>query len=551
MRNAPAEAPPPPVFPALAADVVLHAPKEEDAGWFVQRGSAQYFAVQPDLARLLGALDGHRDAGALAGELGAPWTEDVVRTTLTQVAAAGLLEQERPGAKGGRGRRRPSRFRFVPPFTVQLTLFRPGPRFTAAARRLGRIPGRAAAVVCGTLGVAGLVALALQWGDLLAALGRPQPYVAILFVFLAVLATTAVHELAHGVLLAARGGRPSRMGVMLFYLMPAFFCDVSDGWRLRSGRARVEVALAGIAVQVAIAGTAAVVALLVPPGPSAALLLFAVSSFMAAAANAVPFVKLDGYIALMNHVGVNYLRDKAIEDARAASAHRLLGAPAVPRQVDRSWSVPFGVACVVFPIVITVQAIVIWADLFDRAGLVGAALLTLLLGTVAWRAWRTVQDFFTNAWRSGAPRLRVVALAAVVLAGVGGLAWWPVADRVVGGYELSADGQARLVFPQGGDAVDVAPGTPVGLLRTGILLRLPTGTAVVGDGPVVDEWVPAAALLPVTDEFPTVPATVTSLDDVVGEPDERGMAVVELGTVPLAEWVYGRTVGGLLGGLGG
>lgn len=26
--------------------------------------------------------------------------------------------------------------------------------------------------------------------------------------------------------------RPSRMGVMLFYLLPAFFCDVSDGWRL-------------------------------------------------------------------------------------------------------------------------------------------------------------------------------------------------------------------------------------------------------------------------------------------------------------------------------
>ena len=39
-----------------------------------------------------------------------------------------------------------------------------------------------------------------------------------------------IHESAHGLTCKHYGGEVHSMGFMLLYLMPAFFCDITEAW---------------------------------------------------------------------------------------------------------------------------------------------------------------------------------------------------------------------------------------------------------------------------------------------------------------------------------
>ncbi|AJM77147.1 hypothetical protein [Rathayibacter toxicus] len=72
--------------------------------------------------------------------------------------------------------------------------------------------------------IAGLVALLIRGDGLVDALSQPVSYSTLFVLFLGILLSTALHEVGHGLVLAAYGAAPNRVGVMLFSLMPAFFC---------------------------------------------------------------------------------------------------------------------------------------------------------------------------------------------------------------------------------------------------------------------------------------------------------------------------------------
>ena len=169
-----------------------------------------------------------------------------------------------------------------------------------------------------------------------AVLGSPVDPLVLVLLAASLSLTTVVHELAHAWTLKHYGGRPGRMGVMLFYLAPAFFCDVSDAWRLPHRRQRVKVALAGIVVQLGLGGLAGLAALRVTePDRHAFLVLYAVGNLAAGLLNALPFVKLDGYIALMSHLDHPNLRIHAIDTVRA-SLVRFLSRPPGPATTGRA-----------------------------------------------------------------------------------------------------------------------------------------------------------------------------------------------------------------------
>ena len=332
--------------PRLAECVALHPPQGEAGSWIIQRGESRYFRVTPDVARLAAEFDGERDHQQLALALGAPWRTADVGTVVTKLAGTGMLDDG-----SGFSRKRTPRIRLAPPLTVQLSLLHPGKTLAVLKPLVGRAMSGAGLVTLAALAVAGLLSLVLQLGALRLALTSPQPFLTYVLIFAGILLTTGIHEVAHGAVLTYYGGRPSRLGVMLFYLSPAFFCDVSDGWRLGVKADRVRVALAGIAVQIVVASMAAVLALSLPGSAvKAGLLLFAAATYLAAAFNLVPFIKLDGYIALMSHLDVSHLRQRAMVDGRRALARALFGGRYRRELPDLPWSSWYGLACMGFPI---------------------------------------------------------------------------------------------------------------------------------------------------------------------------------------------------------
>lgn len=114
--------------PDLAPGVEVHEPMADGAPWIVRRVVGQYLRIGADIAKLLRAMDGQRDAGQLTTALGPPWTERDVDGVLTRLRPMAVLADPTPDRSQHRPDRKKSVSRsiwFVPPLTVQLTLLRP------------------------------------------------------------------------------------------------------------------------------------------------------------------------------------------------------------------------------------------------------------------------------------------------------------------------------------------------------------------------------------------------------------------------------------------
>ncbi|WP_173668288.1 daptide biosynthesis intramembrane metalloprotease [Thermobifida fusca] len=518
-----------PERPRLAEDVVVHPPADGEAHWVVQRGS-RYFRIGADVARLMQALDGQTDAAGLADRLGRPWTAENVHSAVRSLHERGLLDD-------GRVLRRTPWVVFVPPMTVQFTLVRPErllqwlrPLIVAAANRV-------TATLAAAVALGGVLALAAQAADLGRAMGEPLPLGVYAGVVAAFLASTSLHELGHGVTLTYYGGRPTRIGVMLFYLAPAFFCDVSDGWRLRREH-RVRVALAGIATQAVIAGAAAFTTFVVDhPDVRAGILVFSVVAYAAGLLNLIPFVKLDGYLALMSHLDLPYLRDRAMAEARAFLARILFGGRREPG-LGRWWSVPFGLACMAFPVYLVTTALALWFDLFHRVGAVGITLVVCGLGFLGYAVFRGVRRLIRQARRTGARPWRI-ALGSVLLGGAAALALLlPVPCSATGAYVVDGD-RAELVLLTDPATGEVAAGQQVELIQGGMVVETQVGAAVVESSTGAETTAPLAAFVPITlDPEVRVPAVGYEIRVTDLPPHQFGIARVHLADLPLWEFLY-------------
>ena len=520
--------------PRIAADVRVHRPSEEGQPWIIQRGTAGYFRVQADLARLVQALDGDRDHGELVEVLGAPWTTADVERALRTLAAARVLDD------GAARPRRDRRFRFVPPLTVQFTVLRPERLLSRMSPLLARLANRGFAAAALACALGGLLALALLAPALTTALGAPLPLAAYAAILGGVLATTAVHEFSHGALLTYYGGRPSRMGVMLFYLSPAFFCDVSDGWRLGRREQRVRVALAGIAAQAVVAGLAALSCLFLSASTlRSAVLVFALASYVSGAVNLLPLVKLDGYIALMSHLDLPHLRDRSMTDGRRFLSRLLFGGRYQRELPQLRWSVPYGLACLAFPLYLIGSAVALWAGLLQRIGEVGAAAVCAVLCFVGYRLWRGARRLVREARAAGARIWRVAlagTLAAAVAAAV--LLLVSVPYRISGGYVTGADGRVELVLPTSADLGAVRAGEQVALYRAGVMTRSRSGSATVQNPHATSTTAPISAFTPVSGDLLALPASAVRLRVDATPADRTGAAVLDTGRRTLAVWCY-------------
>ncbi|WP_344637513.1 daptide biosynthesis intramembrane metalloprotease [Kitasatospora cystarginea] len=523
--------------PRLADDVFVHPPISVDAPWIIQRGE-HYLRVGADLARLAQAADGTRGHEELAAVLGARWTTAAVDTGVRKLVAAKVFHG---GADMHRSApRRLPRLKVVPPLTVQLTVVHPQRLLSGVLPAMALLGLKRWGVIGALLAAGGLAALAGLGPELSGLLGRPLPLSVYAGVIVAMLVASALHELSHAAVLAYYGGRPSRMGVMLFYLSPAFFCDVSDGWRLSRNEQRVRVSLAGIATQWVIAGSAALAALVPPPGRwQDGLLLFATACYLGGTVNLLPVVRLDGYLALMSHLDIPHLRDRAMADARHRIARLLYGGRYRPELPQLRWAVAFGLACMAAPLFIVIPALGNFASLLQRMGTAGAILMVCASGYLIWLLVRGVVRTAVEARTAGATRWRIALSAtAVTAAVVCALLFVRIPCTVAGGYTVRDGGQVELLLPSSVDRSVIHAGTAVHLYRAGLMGRTTTGEAVIGSERSTATTAPLSAFAPVTSTTLSLPAAAYPLITTRPPSDRTGNAQLALGKSTLAHWLY-------------
>jgi putative peptide zinc metalloprotease protein len=138
-------------------------------------------------------------------------------------------------------------------------------------------------------------------------------------ILLTTLAITAMHEVAHGLACKHFGGDVREIGVlMIFYVIPAFYCNVSDIHRFGRRSERLWVIFAGIYFQMVVSAAGALVWLVAQPQTMIADLAFLIltGGTFNIIVNCNPLIKLDGYYALSQWLGVQNLQTRSADYAR-------------------------------------------------------------------------------------------------------------------------------------------------------------------------------------------------------------------------------------------
>jgi putative peptide zinc metalloprotease protein len=136
----------------------------------------------------------------------------------------------------------------------------------------------------------------------------------IIGIYILMFFTIMIHELCHATACYKYSGKTGGVGIKLFYLLPAFYCDVSNIYMAGSRKKSFIVSIVGLACNVVMSSIALLIYIVLYHYQiyCMTLLYFFVLNTGLIAYNLFPFAKFDGYWILKSVLGIDNLYDKGI-----------------------------------------------------------------------------------------------------------------------------------------------------------------------------------------------------------------------------------------------
>ncbi|MCA9053198.1 MAG: efflux RND transporter periplasmic adaptor subunit [Planctomycetaceae bacterium] len=318
------------------------------------------------------------------------------------------------------------------PLSQTVPLLRPDRWFQTLASVFGWLLSGPMLIVYVALAIAGGFAVAADWErfrDL-----TPSVVSRDRWLWLGILwgVLKLIHETAHGFACRKFGGHVREAGVTFILFVPLPYVDVTSAWRFGSKWQRIVTSAAGMGAEVVIGSLAAILWSRTEPGwlneqLHAVVLSATVVTLLF---NANPLMRFDGYYILADLLGLPNLSKHGAQAWRQLGRRWVLGLRGeVPQWPEgRTWLVLFyGLAAVVWRVVICVGLILAADALWFGAGIILATLATILwgfvpLGRLLWFVLRGTTTEHPSRLRFAS----VVTLAAAGLWLVGrGVTWSP------------------------------------------------------------------------------------------------------------------------------
>jgi putative peptide zinc metalloprotease protein len=148
-----------------------------------------------------------------------------------------------------------------------------------------------------------------------------------------------IHESAHGLTCKHFGGQVHSMGLLFMYLMPAFYCDVTEVWVSASRIQRLATTIAGIWIEMVVCGVGMIVWLNTLNGQwihDFAYQVILITGLAVIVVNLNPLIKLDGYYFLTEAIRIPDLKEDSTAFLTGWFQSRVLriqaDMPVVPRR---------------------------------------------------------------------------------------------------------------------------------------------------------------------------------------------------------------------------
>lgn len=230
-----------------------------------------------------------------------------------------------------------------------------------------------------------------------------------------------IHEAGHAIAARHHNVRVGKIGIMFFFMAPLAYIDVTDAWKLKKRWSRVQIALAGVYLELAAAAIAAWTWWLLPDGYTKHLAaqFFLISGPATLLVNANPLLRLDGYYVVSDLTEIPNLRMHGRRQL-AGWLEQVLLKTKPPNSLLSGWRQRFATihaACsVVFQVVWMgglIVGVAMWARGLGILLAVAALLLWAVLPLSRWAAkvWMSEPPV---RWFLNAKRKRLLYLAFVL-----------------------------------------------------------------------------------------------------------------------------------------
>lgn len=135
------------------------------------------------------------------------------------------------------------------------------------------------------------------------------------------------HEFGHAYMAKRAGCRVQSMGLAFMIMLPMFYTDVSDAWRVNDRRSRLLIGAGGVLAELLLACIALLAWSLLPDGPArtAAFMLASATWITTLVINLNPFMRFDGYFLISDLWGVDNLQNRAFALCRWRLRETLFG----------------------------------------------------------------------------------------------------------------------------------------------------------------------------------------------------------------------------------
>ncbi|WP_170030310.1 biotin/lipoyl-binding protein [Pseudomonas sp. SK] len=175
--------------------------------------------------------------------------------------------------------------------------------------------------------VLGLFLMARDWSRFIATFPHLFSLGGMLVFGLALAFAKLCHEFGHAYMAKRAGCRVQSMGVAFMVMLPMFYTDVSDAWRVSDRRSRLLIDAGGIFAELVLAVLALLAWSLLPDGPlrTAAFMLASATWITTLLVNLNPFMRFDGYFLVSDLWGVENLQQRAFALCRWRLREALFG----------------------------------------------------------------------------------------------------------------------------------------------------------------------------------------------------------------------------------